>query len=323
MILWSPTPVHATDKAQPTGKTKTGRQTVLRIKLLCPIKSHCQGQGAFVANDFAGRADLEGLELYDTRPSIVLPGYYHLSIRAENGPFLIVVTNGNYMVPTILPVSPVKIGALSSGELKLPAPTNLFYREENGMYVAHPALSKTILMGKGKKGYVLIADALWERDFADLVELMNELYRDRKDEVPSLYFVPSFGFMSSRTAYLGRYYFALTEDFGIKPIEVAYNLSKAGHEIKGFREPLFALAVELVLKHDPDAREEEVKKKLRASLRKWTGEKVFSTCARIMKESRVGLIEHVVIIDDRIFYHPSLLGNLDTPFREYLKKLLP
>lgn len=294
------------------------------MKFLCPVRSHCQGEGTFVAERFARRADLR-IELYDTKPSTVLPGYYHLSMRTEDGgPMQIVVTNGLYLIPSVLPVSPVRIGDPRSPRvLKGKIPTNLFFKEEEGMYVAPPVLKEAILMARGKKGYVLVADALWGTAFADLVDLINEVYASRKEEVPSLYLVPFFGFMSGHTLRLGRYYYALTEDLKCDPLNVAYNFSRAGHEMKTFPEPLFQMALELLTAQRPGEKEEDLRKELRRALARWTDDKVVTRTAEILGKSRLGLMEHVVLINDRIYHFPSLLGKTDVSVKEHFRHLLP
>ena len=311
--LWWPTPVRAADSGSTEGAG--------HVKFLCPVRSHCQGEGAFVAERFAQKADLR-IELYDTKPSTVLPGYYHISMRTEDGgPMQIVVTNGLYMIPSVLPVSPVRIG--DPRFLKEKIPTNLFFKEEEGMYVAPPVLKEAILMARGKKGYILVADALWGKDFADLVDLINEVYASRKEEVPSLYLVPFFGFMSKYTLRLGRYYYALTEDLKCDPLNVAYNFSRAGHEVKAFSEPLFQMALELLIGQRPGKKEEELRKELRRALARWTENKVVTRTAEILGKSRLGLVEHVVLINDRIYHFPSLLGKNDVSVKEHFRPLLP
>ena len=319
MILWWQEAVPATKRELPTKNPS--------LLFSCPLKTHCRGEGAFVADKFARRANVN-IEVYDIRPSKALPGYFHLSFRlnlrgtSQKGPIQIIVTNGDYMVPVMIRVSPAEKGNPSS-ILNGPPPTNVFFEEEDMMFVARPDLSNAIhLIGnKSQKSYLLVVDSLWGPEFADLVDMINEVFKSRKEAPPTLYLVPVFGLFSSYTAEMGRYFYALL-DLGLDPLQLAYNFSKAGHEIKGFPEQLYKMSLVLLKEAFPKESEEKLAGKLKEKLRKLTGERVIKRSGETAGKVGVPAIEYVIIYNDRIYHYPNLLGFYDQDFKKYFAKKL-
>ena len=289
------------------------------IEYLCPNKLHCQGKGAFVAEEFARKGELR-IKVYDIRPSKVLPGYFHLSLRAETGgPGQLVLTNGAYMIPVVLRVSPARANAPQSWRGASPA--NVLFQEQNGMVFPPVRLDKAVLLGKGKgRDYVLVMDTLWTDSFKQVVDALREAYKRKDRDLPSLYLAPVFGFMSSRTLAVGRYFFALL-DLGADPLQTAYWLSGLEHEVKGFSGPMFNAAASFLHSFKKDLSPDAVKRKLKTKLAYWTPERTIQRSAEINGQSGLGLQEYVVIYNGRIYFYPWLVGQYQTNVKTYFLKI--
>jgi len=276
-----------------------------------------------VAEKFARRAGLL-IEVFDTRPSLALPGYFHISLRdRRSGILQIVLTNGRFMIPAVIRVSPAREGGpLSVKGGYVPLPTDVLFEEQSGMFVGRPNLKEALLLGKGSAGYVLVVDSLWTDEFATVVDILAERFRGKKEEAPSLHLVPVFGLFSTYTAHLGRHFYALL-DAGADPLRTAYALSGAPHEVKGFPGPLFQFCLELLKREFPESDERDLDRKLRKHLALITPEKAVRRS--IETASRVGtaMMKGVLVVNDRIFHYPNLVGKLGEDRERHFEEILP
>lgn len=273
------------------------------------------GGGAFVAKQYA-KITQTNITVYDIRPVKEIPGFYHLAVweKINEKPFLkhIITTDGNLIIPVAIRLSPAR------PHVKLPKnaplPENVFFKEEQGMYLGPIAENLDDTFHLAGKGYhtILVIDHLWNQELKLLIDYLK---KNKCETKIKLYFVPTFVY--GRSVQNARIYWALVEDFEIPPFFVAYFISGLGHEYKGFEDQFFQAAVEFIINYEktikkgsPDVN--DVVLELRKILTyKWTPENAAQKTIKTLAKAKLPPLSKVALINNRLYFFDDMLlsGN--------------
>lgn len=274
-------------------------------KLRCPSSIDCPLDARPVIESFFKKMT-GSFYVYAARRSPRLVGFWHIAFRpvGTGDGTLLMLTNGEVLVPTMIPVSSWKEDTpIMPWQSRV---YDLTLAEENGMFVGHPDFGNTTrlmpaFIGKSRSDYTVVADSLWNGNFAKLIDTLKE----RKCQNSNIFFAPVF--IGPRSAEVGRYFWTAVK-LGAPPILLALYLDKLPHEVKGFPNQLFQATLEFLAKTANNKSIQEfdrLRNKFVAELAKIPVPAVFKLNGKALASAGISFAPATVILKNgRIYYDP-------------------
>ena len=315
------TPVHATDRnAQSIVLPPPTKAT---YKLMCPSSIDCPLEGRPVLKTFF-RSLTGEFHVYAMRQSPRLSGFWHIAFRpvGTGDGTLLMLTNGETLVPTMIPVSDWK-----ENSPVLPWQGRVYDQvlaEENGMFAGHPDFGNTTRLlpafrGNSREDYTVIIDSLWNGNFAKIVDVLKE----RKCWNSNIFLAPVF--LGPRSAEVGRHFWAGVT-LGVPPILFALYLDKLPHEVKGFPNQLFQATLEFAAKttNSESIQEfEALRTRLQTALAKMPIPAVLRTNGKVLASAGLSYAPSTTILKNgRIYYDPLVSTRNVDDTAEYFADII-